>query len=74
AIAENDWVSGVRLMSTAMSDHARLGGSRAQRDLLEFSLLGGLLKLGKDEEASRMLMMRRPVLMDSNALHGLASH
>jgi tetratricopeptide (TPR) repeat protein len=74
AIASDDWSTGVNLLSTAMADHARLGGSRAQRDLLEFSLMGGLLKLGKDEEASRMLMMRRPALMDTHSLHGLNAH
>ena len=45
----------------ALADHARLGGSRAQRDLLEFALLSALLKLGNSDEARRMLAMRRPV-------------
>ena len=43
-------------------NHERLGGSRAQRDLLEFTLLHALLKLGKREEAERLFLLRRPTL------------
>ena len=74
AIVEKEWELAVQLLSSAMAGHVRLGGSRAQRDLLEFSLLSALLKLGKDDEASRFLMMRRPVLMETGALHGLSAH
>ncbi|MFT4726059.1 MAG: hypothetical protein ACI9UN_000554 [Granulosicoccus sp.] len=74
AIAQQKWKEGANLLVLAMADHARLGGSRAQRDVLEFSLLGALLKLGKDEEAKRMLMLRRPVLANTRSLHGLNEH
>ena len=57
-----------------MADHARLGGSRAQRDLLELSLLGALLKLGRDDEAKHLLALRRPVLAGTGSIHGLAAH
>jgi len=50
---------------------ARLGGSRAQRDLLEFSLLECLLKQGKTEEARRLIALRRPVLADTHLVQGL---
>jgi tetratricopeptide (TPR) repeat protein len=74
AIAQGNWANAVSLLVSAMADHARLGGSRAQRDLLEFSLLGALLKLGKDEEAKRLLMLRRPALAGMQSLHGLSAH
>ena len=74
AIAQENWAEAVSLLSSAMADHARLGGSRAQRDLLEFSLLGALLKLGKDDEAKRLLMLRRPALANTRAVHGLNAH
>lgn len=74
ALAAQRWEDGAALLVSAMGDHARLGGSRAQRDLLEFSLLGALLKLGKDDEAQRLLALRRPHLVGVNAVHGLTAH
>ena len=70
-IVDQKWEEGVNLLSSAMSDHARLGGSRAQRDVLEFSLLGALLKLGKTDEARRILLLRRPVLFNTQSLFGM---
>lgn len=74
AIAEEDWQQATTLLSATMGDHARLGGSRAQRDLLEFALLNTLLKQGRDEEASRLLTLRRPFIEATNAVHGLKVH
>ncbi len=74
AIARQSWAEAVDLLVSAMGDHARLGGSRAQRDLLEFSLLGALLKLGKDEEAKHLLALRRPALVGMRSVHGLRAH
>jgi len=74
AISHESWVEAVDLLVSSMADHARLGGSRAQRDLLEFSLLGVLLKLGKDDEAKHLLALRRPVLAGTQSIHGLNAH
>lgn len=74
AMAAQQWEKAVDLLTTAMSDHARLGGSRAQRDMLELALLHALLKLGRAEESQRLLALRRPVLMGSQVLHGLSVH
>ncbi|MEO1160173.1 MAG: tetratricopeptide repeat protein [Pseudomonadota bacterium] len=71
AIAGQDWLKAERLLACCMADDARLGGSRAQRDLLEFSLLECLLKQGKTEEARRLLTLRRPVLADTHPVRGL---
>ncbi|NNJ74478.1 MAG: tetratricopeptide repeat protein, partial [Anderseniella sp.] len=71
AIANQDWLKAERLLTSCMADDARLGGSRAQRDLLEFSLLECLLKQGKAEEARRLIALRRPVLADTRPVQGL---
>ena len=74
AISRGKWAKAVKHLSTAMADHARLGGSRAQRDLLEYSLLSALLKLGMDDEARRLLALRRPALANTKSLHSLNTH
>ncbi len=71
AIAGQNWLKAERLLTHCMADDARLGGSRAQRDLLEFSLLECLLKQGKTEEARRLLAIRRPVLVGADVVQGL---
>ena len=48
-------------LSVSIAEHERLGGSRAQRDLIEFALAGALLRQGKSDEAKRLLVMHRPV-------------
>ena len=74
AMARQDWAEGATVLTGLMGDHARLGGSRAQRDLLEFSLLNALLKQGWDTEASRLLSLRRPTIAAEHAVHGLSVH
>ena len=74
AISRNSWAEAVELLVSAMADHARLGGSRAQRDLLEFTLVGALLKLRKDDEAMHLLALRRPALTGTQSVHGLIKH
>ncbi len=71
AIAGQDWLKAECLLTSCMADDARLGGSRAQRDLLEFSLLECLLKQGKAEEARRLIALRRPVLAGTHLVQGL---
>ena len=73
-MANNNWAEATDLLVSAMADHARLGGSRAQRDLLEFTLLGILQKRGKNDEAKRLLTLRRPALAGTNAQHRTQSH
>jgi hypothetical protein len=62
AMAAQEWRRALELLTPVMNDHARLGGSRAQRDLLELSYANVLMRLGQAEEAARMLTMRRPIL------------
>lgn len=74
AISRESWSEAVDLLVSSMADHARLGGSRAQRDLLEFSLTSALLKLGKNDEAKHLLALRRPVLAGTQSMRGLNAH
>ena len=62
AMAKGDWSAAATALQTAMTDHARLGGSRAQRDLLELSLCHALLRCGNSTEATRRLGKHRPML------------
>ena len=68
---EGSWAEAVALLTPAMADHERIGGSRAQRDLLEFMYVGALLRLDRGDEAQRLLLMRRPMKADAHAVAGL---
>lgn len=71
ALAEGRWAAAAAALTPGLADHARIGGSRAQRDLLEFAMAAALLRLGKAEEARRLLAIRRPVADPSAAVRGL---
>lgn len=62
AIVKQDWAGATKALSAALVDDARLGGSRAQRDLLELSLVNVSMRQGKGEEAERIFGLRRPIL------------
>ncbi|WP_372575669.1 tetratricopeptide repeat protein [Ruegeria hyattellae] len=64
-IAREDWTGALSDLTQAMARTERLGGSRAQRDLLELTYVNILLKLGRTGEARRSLLTRRPVLADT---------
>ncbi|WP_281856483.1 tetratricopeptide repeat protein [Litoreibacter halocynthiae] len=71
AIADQNWSTANDYLTKAMWDHARLGGSRAQRDLIEYASIGVLLRLGRHDEARRQLAMHRPQAAIGNAVLGL---
>ncbi len=60
AFARSDWAGTIREIEPHLSEHERLGGSRAQRDLVEYALAGALLRAGRTEEAERRMVVRRP--------------
>lgn len=62
ALAGGRWEEALQAFTPAMGCHERIGGSRAQRDLIEFAYVSALLKLNRGDEARRMLSMRRPVV------------
>ena len=43
-----------------LATHERLGGSRAQRDLLEYLVTSAMVKAGRAEEARSFISKRRP--------------
>ncbi len=61
AIAARDWPEAESHLAVALRDHARIGGSRAQRDLVEFAMASTLLRQGRGAEARRLLSIRRPL-------------
>lgn len=71
AIADQNWSDANDLLTKALWDHARLGGSRAQRDLIEYASVGVLLRLGRQDEARRQLAMHRPKAIIENAVKGI---
>jgi len=71
AFANQSWAEAVALLTPAMGAHERIGGSRAQRDLLEFMYIGALLRQDLTDEAQRFLMLRRPAKSGAHAVAGL---
>jgi len=59
AIAAQDWPRAAAHLEVAMKDHARIGGSRAQRDLVEYALANVLMRQGRAEEAEARLRRLR---------------
>jgi tetratricopeptide (TPR) repeat protein len=60
ALAKGDWTRVVDELTPVLQAHERLGGSRAQRDLLEYLVTCALLRSGRGGEARRLLASRRP--------------
>jgi tetratricopeptide (TPR) repeat protein len=66
-LARGDWTRVVDQLKPVLQSHERVGGSRAQRDLLEYSVTCALLRNGRADEARRLISSRRP----QNAASGL---
>ncbi|MDF1792184.1 MAG: tetratricopeptide repeat protein [Thalassobaculaceae bacterium] len=71
AVGTGNWAEAEIHFARTMSAHERIGGSRAQRDLIEYALLNTLLKQGKAAEARLLLATRRPLKVASHAVKGL---
>ena len=52
-----NWLSASELFTSVVREHARFGGSNAQRDLLDFSLAACLLHQGRKREAKKFLQL-----------------
>jgi hypothetical protein len=66
-LAKGDWTRVVEELKPILQVHERVGGSRAQRDLLEYAVTCALLRSGRADEARRLIGSRRP----QNAASGL---
>ena len=63
AYGDGDWAKAISVLEPALAETVRIGGSRAQRDLIENTLLAAYLKAGRDADARRLLAAhtdRRP--------------
>ena len=63
AYGDGDWVKAIAALEPALAETVRIGGSRAQRDLIENTLLAAYLKAGRDADARKLLAAhtdRRP--------------
>lgn len=60
AFARQNWGDAVQELQPVLATHERVGGSRAQRDLLEYTVASALLRNGQADEAQRLLSTRRP--------------
>jgi stage V sporulation protein SpoVS len=58
AFARGDWESVIRLLAPEVERFVRIGGSRAQRDLFENTLLAAYLRAGRAQEAAALLARR----------------
>jgi hypothetical protein len=58
AFAKEDWSGAVDAMAPTIASLVRIGGSRAQRDLIENTLLAAYLRGGRREEAKALLARR----------------
>ncbi len=60
AFERGDFSSAIETLSTLVGENERVGGSRAQHDLIEFTLLRAYLRANRLGEARHLLGARRP--------------
>ena len=60
AFERGDFAAAIAALAPLAGQSERIGGSRAQHDLIEFTLLKACLNADRLEEARRLLGMRRP--------------
>jgi tetratricopeptide (TPR) repeat protein len=60
AYLREDFAAAIAAIEPVFSQHERIGGSRAQRDLVEFTLLKAYMNAGRMDDVRRMLSQRRP--------------
>ncbi|CAN5784428.1 tetratricopeptide repeat protein [soil metagenome] len=55
AYGKGDWGRTIAVLEPALAETVRIGGSRAQRDLIENTLLAAYLKAGREPDARRLV-------------------
>jgi tetratricopeptide (TPR) repeat protein len=58
AFARSDWSGAIRIFEAALPETVRIGGSRAQRDLVEYTLLAAYLRDGRADHAKGLIARR----------------
>ena len=60
AFEHGDFPAAIDALAPLAGESERIGGSRAQHDLIEFTLLRAYLDANRPEDARRLLSARRP--------------
>jgi hypothetical protein len=60
AFAREDFAAAIEALAPLAGENERIGGSRAQHDLIEFTLLSAYLAANRLSEARHLLGARRP--------------
>lgn len=60
AFEQGDFSAAIPALAAGVEENQRIGGSRAQHDLIEFTLLKAYIEADRPEEARRLLAARRP--------------
>ncbi len=60
AFERGDFPGAIEALAPLVGKNERIGGSRAQHDLIEFTLLKAYLNANRPEEARHLLSIRRP--------------
>src|SRR5499433_3331839 len=60
AFESGDFSGAIEALAPLAGENERIGGSRAQHDLIEFTLLKACLNAGRLDEARHLLGARRP--------------
>ena len=58
AFARHDWDGAIALFESALPETVRIGGSRAQRDLVELTLVAAYLRAGRTADSHRLIARR----------------
>lgn len=74
AFEHGDFSGAIAALAPLAEDNERIGGSRAQHDLIEFTLLRAYINAGRLEEARRLLGARRPGAAGVPVLGAAAMH
>jgi hypothetical protein len=72
AFERGDLCAAIEALAPLAAENERIGGSRAQHDLIEFTLLRAYLEADRAEDAQQLLSARRPGA-SGVAVAGLAS-
>ena len=68
---DENWARAADLFAEVIPEHARIGGSNAQRDLIDFTLASCLARDGRQKEARTVLQITRPRALSIHAVAGL---
>lgn len=68
---DRNWSRATELFAEAVHDHARIGGSNAQRDLIDYSLAACLVRDNRRREARTILAITRPRALVKELVAGL---